>query len=119
MTSIDHISRTRREPHIAGAKVVFAAGAIAVGATAFAPAANADHRVDVLNERAHFMHNCVVDPWAHYQPDAVRGIYYEERRPDPLAPQLVAICDLYGAPNLTEPLGRHLSHDERFFWDPS
>ena len=70
----------------ATAKIVIASGAIAAGAMALSPAAQADSQFDG------FKQSCVNNPGAYAQ-GAVRGDYHESVVPGSYVEQ---ICSLYG-----------------------
>ncbi len=69
------------------AKIVLASGAIAAGAMALSPAAQADAQFDA------FEHSCISNPGA-YVAGAVRGVY----RVQTTVVETDQICSLYGPP---------------------
>ena len=86
---------TRQRWIAATAKIVIASGAIAAGAMALSPAAQADAQFDA------FKQSCVSNPGA-YAAGAVRGDYHESVVPGSYVDQ---ICSLYGAPRYVWVLG--------------
>ena len=86
---------TRQRWVAATAKLVVASGAIAAGALALSPAAQADAQFDA------FKQSCVSNPGA-YAAGAVRGDYTESVVPGSYVDQ---ICSLYGPPRYVWVLG--------------
>lgn len=86
---------TRQRWIAATAKIVIASGAIAAGAMALSPAAQADAQFDG------FKQSCTSNPSA-YVAGAVRGDYHESVVPGSYVDQ---ICSLYGPPQYVWVLG--------------
>ena len=86
---------TRQRWIAATAKIVIASGAIAAGAMALSPAAQADAQFDA------FQQSCSANPGA-YADGAVRGDYHEQIVPGSYVDQ---ICSLYGPPRYVWVLG--------------
>lgn len=87
---------TRQRWIAATAKAVIASGAIAAGAMALSPAAQADEQFDA------FKQSCITNPGA-YAAGAVRGDYHVQAVPGSYINQ---ICSLYGPPKYMWVLGR-------------
>lgn len=103
-------STTTRQRWIAAtAKILIASGAIAAGAMALSPAAQADAQFDAFKE------SCVTNPGA-YATGAVRGVYHEQIVP---GKEIDQICTLYGPPKYIVVLGQRveLANSAKFLGD--
>jgi hypothetical protein len=89
---------TRQRWIAATAKIVIASGAIAAGAMALSPAAQADWQFDA------FKQSCTDNPGA-YADGAVRGDYHEQVVPGSYVDQ---ICSLYGPTQYVSAFGHRV-----------
>src|SRR6476660_1917553 len=89
---------TRKRWIAATAKIVIASGAIAAGAMALSPAAQADAQFDAFEQ------SCTTNPGA-YVAGAVRGEYQLRVVPGSYMDQ---ICSLYGPPKYIAVLGHRV-----------